>query len=126
LVANVVLPHPPLAEKTVTSLPRGPRYGGVQAGQVALLDDLEDAGAQCVGEHRGVDAPADEDDGQAWPVDAHLLSQREGGGQIDAGAQNHAVLTELHVEVAAQRVERWQHEAVRTERCMQRLGRPDV
>ena len=99
----------------------GAAHRGVETGEVPFLDDLEDTRAQRVGEHRRVDASADEDDRKARPVDAHLLGQGEGGAEIDAGAEDDAVLAELHLEVSAQGVQRGQHKGVRAERRVQRL-----
>ena len=76
----MVLPTPPLGEKTVISLPgrsvvrwragragqravdlAGPLDGLAEPGEVALLDDLAHAGPQRLGEHAGVDAAAQQD-----------------------------------------------------------------
>ncbi len=125
LVETVVLPTPPLAEKTVMSEPRGSLDAGVLAvavGQgdvqgvdpgdrlaetreVSLLDDLAHAGPQRVGQHGRVDAATHQDDAQGGLGHTQRVGQGDPRRLVDRGAEDDGVLARVHVQVAAQLLE---------------------
>ncbi len=131
-VESVVLPTPPLAEKTVTIFPvsfadpagvteeaRGQLAAAPQGLAECRLvvggDDLTDAGTQRGAERRDVDPAAEQDDAELGPVETGRLGELAGLLEGDLRADDDLLDTEVVVEDAGDHRRRVEGLGVRAE-----------
>ena len=127
LVDTVVLPTPPLAEKTVTSRPfacsrvPGPLHGqGLEqrvssshgereTGEVSFLDHLAHSRSQRLGEHAGVHPRAEQDDAQRRTGHSQGVRKGDRRLKVDRWPEHDRELVRASLEMVTQCVDARDH-----------------
>ena len=104
----------------------GPRHGADQPVDVGDVDHGADAGAEGLGQHRGVDVAPDQQHGQPRPQQPLLLGEAGRIGQGHRGPEDHDLLVRVCGEVPVELLERAECGGGDTERLVPQVHQGGV